>query len=159
MAPRSPAGRCSPRAAGMIETMIVSRRFLRIVLVSDGPDFIREACESFEGEPGFIVVATAENGLASLIAVDVLHPDLVLIDTATQGMDGIEATRRVKARAEPPEVVLITPHDPAEIAHAARNARADAVISKRELGESAECILRALGLTLARQSPARFERN
>jgi hypothetical protein len=38
---------------------------------------------------------------------------------------------------------LITPHDPGDIARTAADAGADAVISRRELGESAESILRA----------------
>jgi CheY-like chemotaxis protein len=113
--------------------------------VSDSPDFLRAACEWILREPGLLVVATAGSGFASLIAVDVLRPDLVLIDVATPGMDAVEATRRVKARPEPPEVVLITLHAPADIAQTARDAGADAVITRRELGESAECILRALG--------------
>ena len=159
MAPSSPAGRCSPRAAWVIDTVIMNRRFLRTVVVSDCPDFIRAACESIEREPRLIVVATAESGLGSLMAVDVLHPDLVLIDVATPGTDGVEATRTVRARREPPAVVLITLHAPADIAAAARGAGANAVISKRELGESAECILRALGLTSEPPTPPRFERS
>ena len=139
--------------------MTSNGRFLRTVLVSDSPSFIGAACESIESEPGLIIVATAESGLACFLAVDVLHPDLVLIDVATPGMDGVEATRRVKARPGAPAVVLITLRDPADIACAARDAGANAVISKRELGESAECILRALRPTAAPLTPLRFERS
>jgi len=113
--------------------------------VCDSPEFTRAACEWIEGEPGLIVVATAGSGFAAIIAVDVLRPDLVLIDVAMPGAEGVEATRRIKARPEPPAVVWITLHAPAGIARTARDAGADAVVSKRELGESAECILRALG--------------
>jgi CheY-like chemotaxis protein len=140
------------------DSVTFKNRHLRIVFVSDNPDFVRAACESIESESGLIVVATAESGFASLIAVDVLRPDLVLMDVGMAGMDAVEATRRIKARPEPPAVVLITLHDPADIARSARDAGADAVISKRELGESAGCILRALGagpesLTAAGSSP------
>jgi CheY-like chemotaxis protein len=119
-------------------------RYLRTVVVGASPDYTRAACEWIESEPGLVVVATAESGFASLIAVDVLRPDLVLMEVAMPGMDGVEAMRRIKARPKPPAVVLITLHDPADIAQTARDAGADAVISKRELGESAACILRAL---------------
>jgi CheY-like chemotaxis protein len=112
--------------------------------VSDSPDFIRAACERIESEPGLIVVATAGSGFAAFIAVDVIRPDLVLMDVGMPGIDGVEATRRIKARPEPPVVVLITPHATADFAQTARDAGADAVISKRELAESAGCILRAL---------------
>ena len=143
--------------------MISNNRHLRALFVSDRPDFIRAACERIESEPGLIVVATAESAFASLIAVDVLRPDLVLMDVGMPGMDAVEATRRFKARPDPPAVVLITLHDPADIVQAARDAGADAVISKRELGESAACILRALGarperLTAAGSAPRPSDR-
>jgi DNA-binding NarL/FixJ family response regulator len=118
--------------------------YLRTVFVSDSPDFTRAACAWIESEPGLMVVATAASGFAAIIAVDVLRPELVLMDVSAPGMDGAEATRRIKARPEPPTVVWITLHDPAEITQTARDAGADAVISKRELSESTECILRAL---------------
>lgn len=108
------------------------------------PDFIRAVCEQIQNEQGLIVVATAESGFAALISVDVLHPDLVLMGLAMPGMDGLEATRRIKARPEPPRVVLMTLHDAAGMARVARDGGADGVVSKRELNESAACILRAL---------------
>jgi len=113
--------------------------------VSDSPDFIRAACERIDSEPGLTVVATAGSGFAAFIALDVLRPDLVLMDVGMPGIDGVEATWKIKSRPKPPVVVLITPHATAEFAQAARDAGADAVISKRELVESAGCILRALG--------------
>lgn len=125
--------------------MTVAERSFRTVVVDESPDFIRAACACIERESRLIVVATAESGFAALIAVNVLRPDLVLMGVAMPGMDGIEATRRIKAQPTPPAVVLVTRHDPADIAGAARIAGADAIVSKRELGESAECILRALG--------------
>lgn len=124
--------------------MTLKDRYCRTVIVSDSPEFIRAAYEWIESEPGLILVATADSGSAALTTVNVLRPDLVLVDVATSGMDGVETTRRLRARPEPPAVVLITPHDPGDIARTAADAGADAVISRRELGESAESILRAL---------------
>jgi CheY-like chemotaxis protein len=128
-----------------MDTVTMTDRHLRTVVVDHSPDFIRAVCEQIQNEPGLIVVATAESGFAALIAVDVLRPDLVLMGLAMPGMDGLEATRRIKARAEPPLVVLMTLHDPASMVRMARYGQADAIISKRELGQSAACILRALG--------------
>lgn len=125
--------------------MTSTGRSLRTIVVDESPDFVRAACERIEREPRLVVVATAGSGFAALIAVTTLRPDVVLMGVAMPGMDGLEATRRIKANPDPPAVVLVTRHDPADIAGAARIAGADAIISKRELGESAECILRALG--------------
>jgi CheY-like chemotaxis protein len=131
--------------AGAIDTVTLTGRYVRTVIVSDSSDFIRAAYGWIESEPGFIFVATAGSGLAAVIVVNVLHPDLLLMDVETAAMDGVEVTRRIKASHEPPTIVLITPHDPADIARAASDAGADAVISIGELGESADSILRALG--------------
>jgi CheY-like chemotaxis protein len=125
-------------------TVTLTRPYLRTVFVSDSADFTRVACGRIESEPGLVVVATAGSRFAAMIAVDVLRPELVLIDVAVPGMDGVEPIRAIKARPNPPAVVLITPQGPADLAKRAREAGADAVISKRELGESAACILRAL---------------
>ena len=40
-----------------------------------------------------------------------LLPDLVLMDVNLPGMDGIEATRRLRAGAEPPVVMLLSTYD------------------------------------------------
>jgi CheY-like chemotaxis protein len=122
----------------------LKRRFVRIVLAIDGPEAIRAACERIAGDPGIVVVATAGSGFAALVAVDVLHPDLVLLDVSMPGIGGVEATRRIKSRPDPPAVVLVTLHDPAELEQQAREAGADALISRRELNESVESVMRAL---------------
>ena len=125
------------------DTVTLTSQYLRTVIVGDDPDFTRAACEWIESEPGLIVVATAGSGFAANVVVDVLRPNLVVIDVTTPGMDGVEATRRIKARPEPPAVVWITAHAAPDTARTAREAGADAVLSKREMSESAKCLLRA----------------
>src|SRR6185436_5467094 len=117
---------------------------IRTVIVSDRPDLVRAACERIESEPRVIVVATAGNGFAGIVAVDVLRPELVLVEVALPGMDGVEATRRIKERPGPPHVVLITPRDSDHVTSAARDAGADAIVSESDLNESVESILKGL---------------
>ena len=107
---------------------------LRMLVVDDNPDFVRAACEWITAELGVIIVGTAADGRAALAAVERLRPHFVLMDVVMPGMDGIEATRRMKARPDAPVVVLITLHDPDVLRAAALDAGADGVLSKKVLG-------------------------
>ena len=129
MAPRRGPADAVVEWAGAIDTVTSTGRYFRTVIVSDSPEFIRAAYKWIESEPGLIFVATADNGFAALITVNVLRPDLVLMDIAMPGMDSVEATRRIKARTEPPAVVLIAQDERPDIARRARDVGADAVIS------------------------------
>ena len=44
-------------------------------------------------------------------AVDVHRPDVILMDVRMRRVDGITATRRVRARPDPPEVIVLTTFD------------------------------------------------
>jgi DNA-binding NarL/FixJ family response regulator len=121
------------------------RPAIRTLIVDDSPDFIRAACERLAGETELTVIGTADSGFAAIRAVHELHPELVLMNVGMPGMSGVEATRRVKELASSPCVVLMTLKNTKAIRAAAREAGADAIFSKGELGDSIEAILRAVG--------------
>ena len=69
----------------------------RILLVDDHA-VVRSALGSLlQGQPDMDVVAEAGDGLEAIELARALRPDVVLMDVGMPGMDGIEATRRLKA--------------------------------------------------------------
>jgi DNA-binding NarL/FixJ family response regulator len=59
-------------------------------------------------EDGFRVVAECGDGAEALAALATVAADVVLMDIRMRGMDGIEATRRLRDAGGPPVLVLTT---------------------------------------------------
>jgi DNA-binding NarL/FixJ family response regulator len=90
--------------AGMSESSAESVR----VLVVDDDALVRGALVMMlDGTNGIAVVAEAADGDEVPAAVDAHFPDLVLMDLRMPRVDGIVATRRLRARPNPPEVVVV----------------------------------------------------
>ncbi|MBO1073297.1 chemotaxis protein CheB [Roseomonas marmotae] len=81
------------------------------ILVVDDSAFMRLALRRIiERDADLRVVGEAADGLAAIGAAASLRPDLVVMDLAMPGMDGIEATRRIMALPAPPAVVMVSAH-------------------------------------------------
>jgi DNA-binding NarL/FixJ family response regulator len=60
---------------------------------------------------GFTIVAEAADGAEALSALGRHDVDVVLMDIRMRGMDGIEATRCISGRDNPPPVLILTTFD------------------------------------------------
>jgi DNA-binding NarL/FixJ family response regulator len=93
-------------------------RPLRVVVADDHPYYRRGLVRSLRAR-GIDVVAEAPNGEAAIRAVDETAPDVVVMDLKMPGMSGLEATRRLTARApEIPVVVLSVSNDEQDVSEA-----------------------------------------
>jgi CheY-like chemotaxis protein len=82
------------------------------VLVVDDQEPFRRAMESVVQETdGFVVVGAVASGEEVLDAVPRLRPDLVLMDLNLPGIDGIEATRRLRSHGTAPVVFLLSTYE------------------------------------------------
>jgi len=93
-------------------------------LVRDGFRMILELDDEIE------VVGEAEDGKAALTAVAKLRPDLVLMDIRMPGLDGLETTRRLMLRHDPPKVLVLTTYDADEYVYDAMKAGASGFLLK-----------------------------
>lgn len=104
----------------------------RILLVDDNPTFLNAAVHALTVDPRIEVVGSALSGQEGLELILQKQPDLVLMDVAMPGMNGIEATRLIKAQPNAPRVVILTSHDLSHYRTAAKAVGADSFISKAD---------------------------
>ena len=81
------------------------------LLVVDDQTFMRVAINAILARDSSLeVVGEAQDGQEAIQLCRELRPDLVLMDVSMPGMDGIEATRRLKAEFPETSVLILTAH-------------------------------------------------
>ena len=148
MASRAHSGRTEtepgPQEAG------VNGRPIRTVVVDDSP-FVLKTLSSFLGlRHDFQLVGTATDGRHAVRRVAEMQPDLVLMDLQLPGINGLEATRQIKARSRAPAVIMFTADDTPECRAAASAAGTDGFVGKQHLFRQLRAALRKVfpGATL-----------
>lgn len=105
------------------------------VLIADDQEHFREAARAVVGAtPGFEVVGEADSGEVAIEKVDSLAPDLVLMDIKMDGIDGIEAARRIALRRPGTVTFLVSTYRATDLPADARSSGAAAYIHKEQLG-------------------------
>lgn len=102
---------------------------IRLLLVDDDP-LVRAGLALMMGGAGDIeIVGEGADGDEVEALVDRTRPDVVLMDIRMPSVDGLTATERLRARADPPQVVVLTTfHADEQVLHALRAGAAGFVL-------------------------------
>lgn len=108
---------------------------IRTLLVDDSLEFLEAAQRFLASDPRVEVVGLSRSGQEAISQVNLANPDLVLMDLTMPEMNGLEATRQIKALSNPPQIILCALYDNPEYRSASKAVRADGFIPKSEFGE------------------------
>src|SRR5262249_1453798 len=82
------------------------------ILIADDHEVVRSGLrELLEAHEGWEVVAEAENGKDAVTKALGSKPDVAIIDYSLPVINGIEATRQIRARVPNAEILIFTMHD------------------------------------------------
>ena len=84
---------------------------LRTLLVDDEPLAVERLQILCARVPGLQLVGTATDGQAALRMVEALQPELLLLDIAMPGLDGIGVAQALEAQAQRPAIIFVTAFD------------------------------------------------
>ena len=102
----------------------------RLVLADDHR-LVRDGLAAMMGrEADFEIVGTASDGLGALRMARELAPDVLVTDLSMPGMNGIEATRRVRSEAPEVQVLCLSVHDEDRLVLASIDAGASGYVLK-----------------------------
>ena len=125
------------------------------VILVDDHDVVRTGLRSYLSTHADInVVAEARNGEEALLRADEMKPDLVIMDITMPGMDGLEATRRLKEQNPESLVLALTVHEDKQYFMEMLSAGASGYITKQAAADDLVAAIRAVAAGQVYLQPA-----
>lgn len=112
------------------------------LILADDHNLVRQGVRALlEAESDFSVIGEASDGADAVSMVESIHPDVLVIDTAMPGLNGLEATKQVKQRSPETKVLILSMYaNEGYVLQALRNG-ADGYVLK---DESASILVQAI---------------
>lgn len=125
MKPRIEKSQCAAPRNNCLPT-----RIIRTFLAEDSPLLMALLARIVTKNQRVFIVGSATNGQKALWNASTLQLDLVVTDLHMPGMDGAEATRRLKQLPNPPIIFVVTSDDTPEARAKCTAAGADVFLVK-----------------------------
>lgn len=117
------------------------------LVIADDHDLVRDGLHLvLSREPDLEVVGEASDGREAVEICRRLSPDMVLMDVRMPDMDGLEATREIKAEQPSVSVLIVTTYEnPDYLFEAVKAGAAGYVLKDASKGELVNAVRRVLG--------------
>jgi DNA-binding NarL/FixJ family response regulator len=115
-----------------------------ILVAEDDESFLDVIVLLLENDDRFTVAGQARDGRAAVALAKRLSPDAVVMDIEMPVLDGVEATKRLRAAAPELPIVAVSGHDYEERVLEIRRAGADDYVRKARLADELPRVLAAL---------------
>jgi len=129
------------------------------ILIVEDQRIVREGLRAlFEDEPGVAIIGEAAGGVEAVTQYERLRPDVVLMDLQMPGVDGAEATRRIRAADPAARVLVLTTYATDEFIFTALRAGARGYLLKDASADELLAAVRAVHAGQTQLSPAVADR-
>ncbi len=129
-----------------------------IMLADDHPLLRKALRDELENQPDFVVVAEAANGEEAVKIATEIVPDVAIMDISMPKVNGIEATKQIKAKCPAVAVLVLTVHDETEHILSILQTGAAGYLIKTAFGEEVVQAVRAVIAGETVLSPQIFQR-
>ena len=103
------------------------------LIVDDDAGFRQRVKQLLASEPDIEIIGEAADGREAILRAGELEPDLILMDVRMPGMNGVDATRQLKAEMPQLKVIMLTIFDLQEYREAAKASGASGYVIKKSL--------------------------
>jgi len=124
--------------------MVLESNIQRVLIVDD-QECIRKALRGLlSTEPFFQLCGEANDGYEAVQKAIELDPQVILMDISMPGLDGLEATRRIRKAHPGIEILIFTQHETTQATRAAKEAGARGCLAKSDAGHDLVVALRTV---------------
>ena len=127
----------------------------RILVAEDDESFLVAISLLLEQDDRFVMAGRARNGREAVALAEEVAPDAVVMDIEMPILDGVEATRLLRAASPELPIVAVSGHDYEERVLEIRQAGADDYVRKARLADELPRVLAALLETAGRRAKSR----
>lgn len=120
---------------GPVGRSMATGKHIRLLIADDNAVYRHALREMLESHPGLEIVGEATDGEDAILRAEELQPAIVLMDINMPKLNGIAATRRIKADHENIAVIGLSVHTEGDFVEAMLNAGAVALLSKERATE------------------------
>ncbi len=127
---------------------------IKLLLVDDHPLIRKALRDIIEKESGIAILGEGGNGEEAIELAQKLLPDVMIMDVSMPKMDGIEATRRIKAVLPQVKIIILTVYDDEQHVRAIMEAGASGYLLKSVFGEEVSRAVKSVAAGAMVLSPA-----